>query len=78
MFLNKRDLKKLMRYALLLYSILIGLGGTISIVSAILIIPKEELPYLIEPFVVMGIFVYGSCAIALFIRAKFFNREKIK
>nr|WP_318539368.1 hypothetical protein [Terribacillus saccharophilus] len=77
MFSNKKDLKKAIRFSLLLYSILIGLAGTANLIAALLIIPKSDLPYLIEPLVIIGVFIYGSCAIALIIRLKFFSKEKI-
>ncbi|PAD36251.1 hypothetical protein [Terribacillus saccharophilus] len=76
---NKGERKKAIRFALLLYSILIGLASTICFITAIFfVIPKEDLPYLIEPLVIMAVFLYGTCAIALFIRSRFFNKERIK
>lgn len=76
---NKRETKKAIRFALLLYSILIGLASTICFITAIFfIIPKEDLPYLIEPLIIMAVFVYGTCAIALFIRSRYFSKESIK
>lgn len=76
--LSKKDLNKAIRFSLLLYSILIGLASTICFITAIFfVIPKEDLPYLIEPLVMMAVYLYGTCAIALFIRSKFFSKEKI-
>lgn len=67
--LNKKDLNKAVRFSLLLYSTLIGLASTICFITAIFfVIPKEDLPYLIEPLVMMAVYLYGTCAIALFVR----------
>ncbi|PAF18116.1 hypothetical protein CHH51_09320 [Terribacillus saccharophilus] len=74
MFLYKRDLKKVIRFSLLLYSIVIGLAGTVNLIAAIIIIPKGDLHYLIEPLIMMGIYIYGSCTIALIISFKFFRK----
>ncbi|QXE00989.1 hypothetical protein [Terribacillus sp. DMT04] len=76
MLQNKQDIKKILRISLLLYSILIGLAGSVSIIAALILIPKEELQYFIEPFIVLGLFIYGTCAVALFIRTKIFKEKK--
>ncbi|MFB1098003.1 MULTISPECIES: hypothetical protein [Bacillaceae] len=76
--LNKKDLNKAVRFSLLLYSTLIGLASTICFITAIFfVIPQEDLPYLIEPLVMMAVYLYGTCAIALFVRSKFFSMKKI-
>lgn len=78
MFPNKPQVKKATRFALLFYSIFMGISGTIFL--AVLIfwgIPKDQLSDLFVPLSFMFIPLYGTCIAALIIRAIFFKKEGI-
>jgi ABC-type polysaccharide/polyol phosphate export permease len=78
MLQNKKASKKAIRFALHLYSILIGLASTVCFIIAIFfVIPKVDLPYIITPLIIMAAVIYGTCAIALLIRAIYFSKERI-
>ncbi len=72
----KKKLRKSIRFSLLLYPIFIGTMGTIGLITFITwIIPKEDLPSLIPVISPMFLFLYGTCAVSLIIRAVFFKKE---
>ncbi|KUP03967.1 hypothetical protein Q73_16690 [Bacillus coahuilensis m2-6] len=71
--------KKSISFSLLFFPILTGLMGTITLVVLVSwVIPKEqlqaELPYLL----VAVAFIYGLCAISLFLRSIFLKRGSFK
>ncbi|WP_156477338.1 hypothetical protein [Rossellomorea vietnamensis] len=68
--------KKAVKTALLLYPILMGTGGTIMLgVLLLWVIPKDEIPSVALPLSMLGIYIYGTCAISLIVREKFFKGE---
>ncbi|MHA7139588.1 hypothetical protein ACRTEV_20365 [Rossellomorea arthrocnemi] len=69
-------IKKAIKFALLLYPILIGISGTVMLTVLLLwVIPKDQISSVALPLSMMGIYIYGTCAISLFVRMKFFKGE---
>lgn len=76
---TKLNIKKAVCFALLLYAILIGLGGTVMFsVLLIWVIPKDQLSYVSLPLTMMALFFYGTCIAALVVRSNFFKKERVK
>ncbi len=70
------QMKKAVKTALLLYPIMMGIGGTIMLgVLLLSVIPKEEIPSVALPLSMLGIYIYGTCAVSLIIRLTFFKGE---
>jgi hypothetical protein len=75
---NKIKVKKATRFALLFYSIFMGGTGTVFLLVLIFWgLPKDQLYDLLVPLSIMFIPLYGTCIVALIIRAKFFKKEGI-
>lgn len=73
---DKVRFKKATRFGLLFYSIFMGLSGTISFATLLLwVVPKDFIKEAMAPIVIMAIPLYGTCILALIIRAKFFKKE---
>lgn len=71
---TKLNIKKAVRFALLLYAILIGLGGTVMFsVLLIWVIPTDQLAYVSLPLTMMALFFYGTCVASYFSRKKGFK-----
>ncbi|MFI8575806.1 hypothetical protein ACIGEL_08830 [Rossellomorea aquimaris] len=76
--MNKLKVKQSVRTALLLYAILIGISGIIMFSVLLLwVIPKDQIPIVVVPLSAMALFLFGSCAIALILRMKFFRKQEI-
>ncbi|MFP7171079.1 hypothetical protein [Terribacillus sp. FSL K6-0262] len=75
---DKKKLMKATRAALLIYALVIGILGTAMFASFIFwVVPKEDLPRIIEPLSIAAIFLYGTCIAAIYIRRTAFSKEKI-
>ncbi|MCR8850538.1 hypothetical protein NQ095_19135 [Rossellomorea sp. SC111] len=75
---TNHNIKKAVRFALLLYTILMGLGGTAMFsVLLIWVIPKNQLSFVSLPLTMMALFFYGTCVAALLVRSKFFKKEGV-
>lgn len=78
MFPDKTKFKKATRFALLFYSIFMGISGTIMLSVVILwVIPEDQLSGQVVPLSILALPLYGSCIAALIIRAIFFKKEGI-
>jgi hypothetical protein len=68
--INKKDLKKALNFGLLFYSIFGAVSGTLMFGAVLLVdSPANELQSDIGTLSIVAVFVYGSCTIALIIRA---------
>lgn len=75
---NKKEVRKATRFALLFYSIFMGISGTVMLLVLIFWgMPKDQLSGLFVPLSFMFIPLYGTCIEALIIRKIFFKKEKI-
>lgn len=67
----KSFVKKALRAALLIYSIMFSILGTIMLgIFVFWLIPKEDLPMAITPLSIAAIFLYGTCILAIWFRTK--------
>ncbi|WP_416730329.1 hypothetical protein [Fictibacillus sp. JL2B1089] len=67
---NKADFMKTLSFGLIFYAIFMGIGGTFLFASIIFGEgPQNTLSKAKGPLTIMMLMVYGSCTIALFIRA---------
>lgn len=77
MYSNKNSIKKAVRFGLLFYSIFMGISGTIMFATLLLwVVPRDQISDIFMAVVIMAIPLYGTCILALFIRAKFFKKEQ--
>lgn len=75
---SKSKVKKATRFALLFYSIFMGISGTVFLLVLIFWgIPKNQLSDLLVPLSIIFLPLYGSCVATLIIRAIFFKKEGI-
>jgi hypothetical protein len=67
----KTFIKKALRAALLIYSIMFSILGTIMLgIFIFWLIPKEDLSIAITPLSIAAIFLYGTCILAIWFRTK--------
>ncbi|AQX56230.1 hypothetical protein P5663_00890 [Priestia flexa] len=73
---TKKDMQKTLRIGLMLYAVLMTIGGTAVLGIIIGLVPSEQLKHAINLMLAMGGLFYGTAIIALIIRAKFTKKQQ--
>ena len=77
MLLTKEKPKKLIRFILLFFPILMGAMGTITLVVLITwLIPPKDLLSQLPAIILIAIVIYVPCIISLLVRYSFFKKEE--
>ncbi len=77
MITSQTNQNQLIRVALLIFSIFIGISGTVSLsIVTLLLFRDGQLSSQYPAIIILALLTFASCVFTLFIRSKFFKKDK--